>query len=68
MRPIFWATRPMSYISKTQDWDEYPNGRWGVSRSAAFAESQQYYQLTKKLTVDKSERRKIWGEELTSYS
>lgn len=28
VRPIFWASRPKSYIYRTQDWDEFPNGRW----------------------------------------
>ena len=36
VRPVFWAIKPKSYIARTKDWDEYPNGRWGVSRSAAF--------------------------------
>lgn len=28
VRPIFWASRPKSYIYRTQGWDEFPNGRW----------------------------------------
>lgn len=28
VRPIFWASRPKSYIYRTQEWDEFPNGRW----------------------------------------
>lgn len=28
VRPIFWASRPKSYIYRTQDWDDFPNGRW----------------------------------------
>ncbi|XP_010626453.1 methylenetetrahydrofolate reductase isoform X3 [Fukomys damarensis] len=27
VRPIFWASRPKSYIYRTQDWNEFPNGR-----------------------------------------
>uniref|UniRef100_F1MF22 Methylenetetrahydrofolate reductase n=1 Tax=Bos taurus TaxID=9913 RepID=F1MF22_BOVIN len=27
VRPIFWASRPKSYIYRTQEWDEFPNGR-----------------------------------------
>ncbi len=38
VRPIFWKNRKFSYISRTQDWDEFPNGRWGDSRSPAFGE------------------------------
>jgi methylenetetrahydrofolate reductase (NADPH) len=36
VRPIFWAIKPQSYRARTQGWDEFPNGRWGVSRSPAF--------------------------------
>jgi methylenetetrahydrofolate reductase (NADPH) len=38
VRPINWANRPKSYIARTNQWDEYPNGRWGDSRSPAFGE------------------------------
>ncbi|KAG7801588.1 hypothetical protein KL944_003320 [Ogataea haglerorum] len=37
VRPIFWKNRKFSYISRTANWDEFPNGRWGDSRSPAFA-------------------------------
>lgn len=33
VRPINWANRPKSYINRTDDWDEFPNGRWGDSTS-----------------------------------
>lgn len=36
VRPIFWQNRKFSYIQRTADWDEFPNGRWGDSRSPAF--------------------------------
>ncbi|KAH6834899.1 methylenetetrahydrofolate reductase 2 [Perilla frutescens var. hirtella] len=36
VRPIFWANRPKSYISRTIGWDKYPNGRWGDSRNASY--------------------------------
>lgn len=36
VRPIFWKNRKFSYIQRTNNWDEYPNGRWGDSRSPAF--------------------------------
>lgn len=42
VRPIFWRNRPKSYISRTQDWDEFPNGRWGDSRSPAFGNIDNY--------------------------
>ena len=38
VRPIFWAIKPKSYLERTGNWDEFPHGRWGVSRSAAFGE------------------------------
>ncbi|CAA2996623.1 probable methylenetetrahydrofolate reductase [Olea europaea subsp. europaea] len=36
VRPIFWANRPKSYISRTIGWEQYPNGRWGDSRNASY--------------------------------
>ncbi|RAL48196.1 hypothetical protein DM860_005620 [Cuscuta australis] len=36
VRPIFWANRPKSYISRTIGWDEYPQGRWGDSRNPSY--------------------------------
>lgn len=42
VRPIFWRNRNHSYIARTQDWDEFPNGRWGDSRSPAFGEIDAY--------------------------
>lgn len=38
VRPINWANRPTSYVLRTEDWDEFPNGRWGDSTSPAFGE------------------------------
>ncbi|KAI9839280.1 MAG: hypothetical protein M1819_003275 [Sarea resinae] len=42
VRPIFWRNRNASYVMRTQDWDEFPNGRWGDSRSPAFGELDAY--------------------------
>jgi hypothetical protein len=42
IRPIFWANRTKSYISRTENWDEYPNGRFGDSRSPAYGELDGY--------------------------
>jgi methylenetetrahydrofolate reductase (NADPH) len=42
VRPIFWRNRNRSYIARTQEWDEFPNGRWGDSRSPAFGELDAY--------------------------
>ncbi|GAA5981212.1 hypothetical protein JCM11641_005613 [Rhodosporidiobolus odoratus] len=38
-RPIFWSNRQRSYVSRTADWDEFPNGRWGDQSSPAFGEA-----------------------------
>ena len=38
VRPIFWANKPQSYFSRTLKWDEFPNGRWGDSKSPAFGD------------------------------
>ncbi|KAF8427584.1 methylenetetrahydrofolate reductase 1 [Terfezia claveryi] len=42
VRPIFWKNRNKSYVQRTQEWDEFPNGRWGDSRSPAFGELDAY--------------------------
>ncbi|KAL7627734.1 methylenetetrahydrofolate reductase (NAD(P)H) met13 [Parahypoxylon ruwenzoriense] len=59
VRPIFWRNRNKSYISRTQDWDEFPNGRWGDSRSPAFGELDAY---GVGLTGTNESNRKRWGE------
>ena len=48
VRPINWANRPKSYMQRTADWDEFPNGRWGDSRSPAFGElsDSHFYRFT----------------------
>ena len=42
VRPIFWKHRHQSYVARTQDWDEFPNGRWGDARSPAFGHLDEY--------------------------
>ncbi|KAJ2996644.1 hypothetical protein NUW58_g908 [Xylaria curta] len=59
VRPIFWRNRNKSYISRTQEWDEFPNGRWGDSRSPAFGELDAY---GIGLTGSNESNRKKWGE------
>ncbi|XP_041130627.1 methylenetetrahydrofolate reductase-like [Polyodon spathula] len=66
VRPIFWASRPKSYIYRTQDWDEFPNGRWGNSSSPAFGELNDYYLFYLKSKCAKEALLKMWGEELMS--
>ncbi|XP_019747246.1 methylenetetrahydrofolate reductase (NADPH) [Hippocampus comes] len=64
VRPIFWASRPKSYIYRTQEWDEFPNGRWGNSSSPAFGELNDYYLFYLKSKSSKEDLLKMWGEEL----
>ncbi|XP_041802288.1 methylenetetrahydrofolate reductase [Chelmon rostratus] len=64
VRPIFWASRPKSYIYRTQDWDEFPNGRWGNSSSPAFGELNDYYLFYLKSKSSKDALLQMWGEEL----
>jgi len=59
VRPIFWRNRNKSYIMRTQDWDEFPNGRWGDSRSPAFGELDAY---GIGLPGTNEQNRKKWGE------
>ena len=59
VRPIFWRNRNKSYVLRTQDWDEFPNGRWGDSRSPAFGELDAY---GIGLTGTNEQNRKKWGE------
>uniref|UniRef100_A0A667IQF6 Methylenetetrahydrofolate reductase n=2 Tax=Felinae TaxID=338152 RepID=A0A667IQF6_LYNCA len=65
VRPIFWASRPKSYIYRTQEWDEFPNGRWGNSSSPAFGELKDYYLFYLTSKSPREELLKMWGEELT---
>jgi methylenetetrahydrofolate reductase (NADPH) len=64
VRPIFWATRPKSYIYRTQEWDEFPNGRWGNSASPAFGDLKDYYLFYLASKEKPADLRKMWGEEL----
>ena len=59
VRPIFWRNRNKSYVMRTQEWDEFPNGRWGDSRSPAFGELDAY---GIGLTGSNEANRRKWGE------
>jgi methylenetetrahydrofolate reductase (NADPH) len=58
IRPIFWANRTKSYISRTENWDEYPNGRFGDSRSPAYGELDGY---GVSIHQTKDSALKLWG-------
>ncbi|KAH9940805.1 methylenetetrahydrofolate reduct [Epithele typhae] len=57
-RPIFWANRTRSYLSRTENWDEYPNGRFGDSRSPAYGEIDGYGIMLKH---SKDDALSLWG-------
>lgn len=57
IRPIFWANRTKSYLTRTENWDEYPNGRFGDSRSPAYGELDGYGIWIKQ---SKEEALKLW--------
>ena len=59
VRPIFWRKRNRAYVARTQDWDEFPNGRWGDARSPAFGELDAY---GIGLKGSNEHYVKIWGE------
>jgi methylenetetrahydrofolate reductase (NADPH) len=59
VRPIFWRNRNRAYVARTQDWDEFPNGRWGDSRSPAFGELDAY---GIGLKGSNEHYQKLWGQ------
>lgn len=77
VRPIFWANKPTSYFQRTLKWDEFPNGRWGDSRSPAFGggpdDSQGiaagWFGFSDKFkSYNIPEKHKQWGKTCTSYA
>ena len=64
VRPIFWSNRPISYLTRTENWDDFPNGRWGDISSPTFGELNQYHAIRagSKSNEIRRKRKKIWGE------
>ncbi|KIY53373.1 methylenetetrahydrofolate reduct [Fistulina hepatica ATCC 64428] len=62
IRPIFWSNRTKSYISRTENWDEYPNGRFGDARSPAYGELDGYGVWIKQT---KEDALRLWGQPKT---
>ena len=60
IRPINWSKRPKSYIERTTNWDDYPNGRWSDSRSPAYGFEFNGSQ-TKYSVKQKENLLNIWG-------
>jgi methylenetetrahydrofolate reductase (NADPH) len=67
VRPIFWSNRPRSYLARTQDWDEFPNGRWGDRGSPSFGNLHDYYLLQRGMGLASREKklRKVFGTPTT---
>mmetsp|Transcript_6984 Transcript_6984/g.7628 ORF Transcript_6984/g.7628 Transcript_6984/m.7628 type:complete len:602 (+) Transcript_6984:78-1883(+) len=61
VRPINWANRPKSYIKRTVNWDEYPNGRWGDNRSPAYGELSDSH-FFRPVEGKKEDLLAMWGE------
>ncbi|KAJ7393504.1 hypothetical protein OS493_006488 [Desmophyllum pertusum] len=66
VRPIFWTSRPRSYMIRTSNWDEFPNGRWGDSSAASFGELKDYHLAFLGTHESKEELLNMWGRELNS--
>jgi methylenetetrahydrofolate reductase (NADPH) len=66
VRPIFWNNRPKSYLARTASWDEFPNGRWGDSRSPAFGDLTDYHLFALHSGTSPADRRQIWGQAPTT--
>ena len=64
IRPIFWSTRPKSYVYRTSEWEEFPNGRWGNSSAASFRDLTDYYLFYLKSKSCTEDLLKMWGHEL----
>jgi methylenetetrahydrofolate reductase (NADPH) len=64
VRPIFWANRPKSFIARTEDWDSFPNGRWGDAGSPAFDPLSTYH-LSRLYTNSIEARKQEWGAPLS---
>eukprot|EP01034_Spumella_vulgaris_P018982 gene18982-24265_t len=61
VRPINWANRPKSYIKRTVNWDEFPNGRWGDNRSPAYGELSDSH-FFRPVEGSKKDLLAMWGE------
>ncbi|KAK9819788.1 hypothetical protein WJX72_002386 [[Myrmecia] bisecta] len=68
VRPIFWSNRPKSYLHRTTDWDNYPSGRWGNSRSPAYGTLSDYQFMRRHSGNEKRKEKAIscWGASLSS--
>lgn len=58
VRPIFWSNRPKSYLARTMSWDNFPNGRWGLSSSPAFGRWSDHY-LSRQVVGSNARRERL---------
>ena len=65
VRPIYWSNRPQSYIKRTAQWDEFPNGRFGDHQSPAWGALDDYH-IFKLHAGSEAERKTNWSVELSS--
>ena len=65
VRPVFWSMRPKSYVHRTSDWNEFPNGRWGLSSAPSFGTLNDYHLFYMKIDATRDELLDEWGHELT---
>ncbi|CAG8521997.1 6505_t:CDS:10 [Funneliformis caledonium] len=42
VKPVIWKEQSEDYLGRSEDWDNFPNGRWGDARSPAFGELDGY--------------------------
>ena len=69
VRPVFWSNKPQSYRERTQNWDEFPNGRWGLSKSPAFDQDEGFVSFSKKyIRSNIKEKLGQWGQKIHSLS
>lgn len=66
VRPINWANRPKSYVMRTEDWDEFPNGRWGDATSPAFGELSELSHFYSFTLGNEEDRRDMLGNNPTT--
>lgn len=66
VRPIFWSIRPKSYVFRTENWDQFPNGRWGNSSAASFGDLKDYHLFYLNKPHSQEEMLQQWGYELNT--
>lgn len=64
--PFVQAIRPKSYLNRTKEWDEFPNGRWGDSSSPAYGDLQDHHIFTHVIPNEKLKA--MWGECVTGWT